>query len=147
MRYHINEPDASAEVFEEEVLAINLGTGDYHSLRGAGVVVWRLLAEGHDSVAAARWLAAHWDRDEAATRAELEALATSLVDRQVLRPAAASASPAALTPPPWLAEAPRAYAEPILETYADMQDLLLIDPIHEVDVTGWPHQPEPKPDA
>jgi hypothetical protein len=27
---------------------------------------------------------------------------------------------------------------PVLNKYTDMQDLLLLDPIHEVDATGWP---------
>jgi hypothetical protein len=35
----------------------------------------------------------------------------------------------------------RAFAEPILQKYTDMEALLLADPIHEVDKsTGWPHQ-------
>ena len=36
------------------------------------------------------------------------------------------------------------YEPPVLETYTDMQDLVLLDPVHEVDATGWPH---PKPDV
>jgi len=35
------------------------------------------------------------------------------------------------------------FAPPVLEVYTDMQDLLLLDPIHDVDETvGWP---SPKP--
>ena len=30
------------------------------------------------------------------------------------------------------------YAAPKLATYSDLQDLLLLDPIHDVDETGWP---------
>ena len=29
---------------------------------------------------------------------------------------------------------------PIIEKFTDMQELLLLDPIHEVDEKGWPHQ-------
>lgn len=29
----------------------------------------------------------------------------------------------------------------MLRAYADMEDLLLLDPIHEVHETGWPNQP------
>ena len=32
------------------------------------------------------------------------------------------------------------YAAPKLSTYTDMQELLLLDPIHEVDESGWPAQ-------
>jgi len=31
------------------------------------------------------------------------------------------------------------FALPVLHKYTDMQELLLIDPIHEVDETGWPN--------
>jgi hypothetical protein len=31
------------------------------------------------------------------------------------------------------------WAEPVLDKYTDMQELLLLDPIHEVDDAGWPH--------
>ena len=36
-----------------------------------------------------------------------------------------------------------AFETPVLEKYTDMAELLLLDPIHDVDATGWPH---PAPD-
>jgi len=27
----------------------------------------------------------------------------------------------------------------VVEKYTDMQDLVLLDPVHEVDERGWPH--------
>jgi hypothetical protein len=35
--------------------------------------------------------------------------------------------------------APGAYEAPKLSAYTDMQELLLLDPIHEVDESGWPN--------
>ena len=32
------------------------------------------------------------------------------------------------------------FEAPSLEKYTDMQDLVLLDPVHEVDQTGWPRQ-------
>jgi hypothetical protein len=34
------------------------------------------------------------------------------------------------------------FAEPALEKHTDMQDLILLDPVHEVDARGWPHAAE-----
>ena len=31
------------------------------------------------------------------------------------------------------------FVPPTLEKYTDMQDLVLLDPVHEVDERGWPH--------
>jgi hypothetical protein len=39
---------------------------------------------------------------------------------------------------------PGAFQPPTLESYNDMQDLLLLDPIHDVDDMGWPQK---APDA
>ena len=33
------------------------------------------------------------------------------------------------------------FVPPSIQRYSDMQDLLLVDPIHEVDPTGWPARP------
>jgi hypothetical protein len=30
------------------------------------------------------------------------------------------------------------FEKPILEKHSDMQDFLLVDPIHEIDYTEWP---------
>jgi hypothetical protein len=30
------------------------------------------------------------------------------------------------------------WSSPVLSIYDDMQDLLLLDPIHDVDESGWP---------
>jgi hypothetical protein len=34
---------------------------------------------------------------------------------------------------------PAAFEPPLLEKFTDMEDLLLLDPVHEVDGRGWPH--------
>jgi hypothetical protein len=33
------------------------------------------------------------------------------------------------------------FEQPRLHKYSDMEDLLLLDPIHDVDETGWPNVP------
>ena len=38
------------------------------------------------------------------------------------------------------ADAARVFEAPRLEKYTDMQDLVLLDPVHEVDEQGWPQQ-------
>ena len=37
---------------------------------------------------------------------------------------------------------PQAFDAPRLERYTDMQDLVLLDPVHQVDDTGWPRTKE-----
>lgn len=145
--YRINEPDVSAEVFETEVLAINLGSGHYHSLRESAVPLWRLLVEGRSAEDAAALLAVQLSAPAAEVLADSLALTANLVEREVLvktgAPAAPVSPPAAA--PSWLGDFKPPYVKPLFDTYTDMKDLLLLDPIHEVDVSGWPHQPASRP--
>ena len=40
------------------------------------------------------------------------------------------------------AEAMLHFSAPVVETFADLQDLIVLDPVHEVDATaGWPNRP------
>ena len=49
------------------------------------------------------------------------------------------AAPDALPPAPARPAVRRAFCEPRVETFSDLQDLFLVDPIHDVDEAGWPH--------
>lgn len=142
MPYRLNEPDASAEIFDEEVLAINLSNGHYHSIRGTGVPMWKLLIAGSGEPHVVQAMQAAYDTDRAAIEADVRGFVQRLVDAGLLveDAAAVSAPPAAPTRP----TDPAGYSPPIFESHADMQELLLIDPIHDVDVkVGWPMRASP----
>jgi hypothetical protein len=63
----------------------------------------------------------------------VQALLKDLAAEDLISPTESAGS--AATPGPGT-RAP--YAAPTLQKHTDMQDLLLLDPIHEVDETGWP---------
>ena len=37
---------------------------------------------------------------------------------------------------------PMAFEKPVIEKFSDMQEMLLLDPIHEVSEMGWPNEAE-----
>jgi hypothetical protein len=55
--FHLNEANVSAEVFDTEVLSINLLSGHYYSLRESAIPLWRLIIAGHSLEQAAALLA------------------------------------------------------------------------------------------
>lgn len=137
-RYRVNEPNVVYEAFDEEVILVNLDTGNYYSVRGSGPAVWMALAQGvSQEELAARIHAATGTTDDA-TGADLASFAQQLVAAELLvpsdRPPAASGADIA-----W----PGGFTAPVLEIYTDMQDLLLLDPIHDVDTAGWPLAKDP----
>jgi hypothetical protein len=135
--YRINEPDVTAESFDGEVIVINLASGRYHSLRGAGTWLWQALATGLDRrEAIERLVAAGNDAGDA--EQQVSAFIDRLLSEELVVEVAERADLQAAD-----VEPPAVYLAPSIETFTDMESLLLIDPIHEVDVRGWPHTPEP----
>ena len=76
--------------------------------------------------------------DPATIRTDVNELPEKLRDAGLIAPdpdgRQASAEQGSVPAPP----AAGAYETPILERYTDMQEYLLIDPIHGVDERGWP---------
>lgn len=121
------------ERVEDEVIAINLATGTYFSLRDSAADVWTMLVDGADADGAAAALAAAHDLDAATVTTDVQAFADALIEAGLLEENADAAPLPAAVP-----SGTGAYAAPVVERYDDMEELLLLDPIHEVDDAGWP---------
>jgi len=150
-RYRINTPRVVHENFEHEVVIVNLDTGRYYCLQRTGVALWHGLAAGETPADIVAAFEREYDAtSEVITDAVQSAIATLVAEELIVADAprdpsapAAAPRPAAVEPGPR-----RRFEAPTLETYTDMQDLLLLDPIHEVDEAGWPYAAEaPRKDA
>jgi len=135
--YQLGSPAVVHETIDGEVIMVNLDTGCYYSLDGAGAVVWAQLMQGaslaHTVEAVGRiYTASHGDLETA-----LQRLLADLLAENLLKPRDAGAARAILPKLP-AADGQRPFVTPVLNKHTDMQDLLLLDPIHEVDEAGWP---------
>jgi len=135
-RFRINRPNVISEVFDDEVVAINFETGSYYGMRGTARDIWNAL----DSEIALDTLAARYQGDAGTIAAEVERFLERLLDEHLVAPRSGAPSAAGGSPP---VETRIPWQSPALEIYKDMQDLLLLDPIHEVDETGWPARKPP----
>jgi len=132
-----SHPRVVHETIDGEVILIQIETGYYYSLCGSGARMWRLLERGRSiAEVAAALQQAYGANDEIATA--VERLTVELRDETLLEPLDGEAPPA--VEDETVAEAPGQFEPPVLERYEDMQDFLLVDPIHEVDDTGWPNK-------
>lgn len=127
------------ETFDDEVVVINLENGCYYSLTGSAPIIWEILDEATsgDEIAAelARRCgcrAAEVGRDVAGFLKELEA--------EGLVVGAPAADRPHETTPRQEAAAAAGFARPEMKKYTDQRELLLLDPIHEVDDLGWPEK-------
>lgn len=124
-------PQCVAEDFDGEIVILNMDDGIYYSVHDAGAEIWRDLAAGHP-VDTLTGLASG---DERLAKA-IEAFSADLVDKGLMRPAVAANGPDA--PPTLDIERMGAGALPALESYADMQSLLMLCPVHEDGPDGAP---------
>jgi hypothetical protein len=131
-------PWITHERLDDEVIAINLETGEYFALDDVAADAWTLLTAGVGLEDAAGVLAERYDVGAERVRADLSAYVAELDHNRLLMPdratTAAPASPIELPPP----ARPLEYAPPAVTRYDDLEVLLRLDPVHEVDEAGWP---------
>ena len=118
-------PDVIDEAFDGEAVLVHMGTGCYFSLNAAATAVWALLQDGRSPEAIAASLG--WESSL------VEAFVERLRAEMLVEEAEVDAGTT-------LVDAPPAESEPVLQRFSDMQDLLMLDPIHDIDLDGdgWP---------
>ncbi|MGH2632322.1 MAG: PqqD family protein [Tepidiformaceae bacterium] len=141
----VNRPNVVDETLDGEALIVNLGTGVYYSIASTGEVIWRMLVEGMPPAAVTSHLQAMFDVTEHTAADSVAGFVEELLAEELLVPGEDGAPKTGIANSTDAIDGPRAaFVLPELKRYADMQDLLLLDPVHDVDERGWP---EALPDA
>jgi hypothetical protein len=131
------------ETIDGETILIHLETGAYYSLEGSGAEMWNLLASGCSVDELCNEVAKRYPGNEDVTGAA-RTFASEVLREQLLEPAANLDA----TPPAAPEAVPgKPFEAPALNKYTDMEYFLLLDPIHEVEEAGWPHERPAEPDA
>jgi hypothetical protein len=130
--YRVCAPAVVSEVIDGEAIIMDLRSGHYFSADGSGALVWQAVADGCGRAAILAWAAEAFDAEPARVSADIDAFLAQLTEHGLVEAQEVEVAPA---PAP---VARGAYRTPVLAVYTDMQDLLLLDPIHDVDEAGWP---------
>jgi Coenzyme PQQ synthesis protein D (PqqD) len=141
-RFEANS-DVLHEAIDGEVIIIDLATGTYYSLRDSAADVWGFVQRspgiGTRELADAlahRYATNGADVESAVMRFMEDLLAEGLVRTSTRRTETTGADVAGMGSNGGPAAA---FAPPVLERFTDMQDLVLLDPVHQVGESGWPH--------
>ena len=135
-----NTPHVVYENFDDEFVLVHLVSGIYYSLSETASYLWECLKQGFPEKQILESVIESTSRLEEA--AAVKDFIDELVreDLIVLREQCDNQPSISTIPnPPWDKSA---YRPPRMERFTDMQDLLLLDPIHEVDASGWPRTPQ-----
>jgi hypothetical protein len=140
--YRVNDPAVVYQAFTGEVVLINLETGNYYSLSKAGADVWSLIVTGTNTADLEERIVRQHIGEPAAIRGAVGQFLQTLADEKLIVPNEAVEAPAAANPASPSAAAERVPLDGLeLQKYSDMQELLALDPVHDVDEFGWPGRP------
>jgi hypothetical protein len=140
-RFRINNPPIVHESFEDETLMVNLETGSYYSISASGVAIVRALEDGATVGEIVDALCLRYTGSRRQTENAVHELITNMEQERLIVAATtqrvesnwrlhAAASDATGQKSP--------FEPPVLNKLTDLEELLALDPIHEVDATGWP---------
>ena len=130
----LNAPLVVSETIEQETILLHHGTGNYFNTTGAGATICEALAATATLDDVVSRLNQTYDIDGAAAREAALRFLDLLAAHDLIAPGnGVNGLPAISAPavrPP--------FVEPELGVHTDLADMLLLDPIHDVDEAGWP---------
>jgi hypothetical protein len=139
--FSIKKPDVVHETIDGETVIVNLENGVYYSLRDSAVDIWNMIEGGANAEELLGMLLSRYEGSRNEIQGAVTDLLVELQEEGLVRVSAtksSSGSPATGAS----SDSKTAFVPPRLEKYSDMQELLLLDPIHEVDEDGWPNKAE-----
>ena len=144
--YQPNDADIIYENFGNEVVLINLKTGTYYSLVDSAQIIWECIVKRFCLSNVIRVFGSEKDnkikeevcrfidelKEEKLIVSSDQVNGERKVNREIVTPHDAFKA--------------NTFTPPVLKKYTDQQELLLLDPIHDVSDLGWPVKDQGNPD-
>ena len=146
-RFRVNTPTVTHETIDGEAVIINLDSGNYYSLVDAGSFIWNLFEQGASPSEVQNLVLQAYRGNTQDIDQGVQDLLAQLQQENLIVPVDGAVEPSGPNPvaPSNNGHDKPSFTTPSLHKYSDMQELLLLDPIHDVDDAGWP-KPVPNPD-
>lgn len=141
-RFKINEPKVIQETIEGESVIVNLASGNYFSVDKIGAEIWENIEKGRSVEEILDHIFRLYNGDPDSIENSVKQLIDELIKEELVVPDSSTmADSTRISDVKGVSEQgqKKGFEAPVLKKYTDMQDLLLLDPIHEVDETGWPN--------
>ncbi|MBX9773734.1 MAG: PqqD family protein [Xanthobacteraceae bacterium] len=133
--YAFNSADFAFETFANEIVVLNVVEGTYFAFGGSSIDIWDALANRRPVQAIVDATAARHGVPARLVEQELSNFIAKLAAEKILLAAQPADDPISLPASP----PTRGFQPFSFEKHDDMEDLLTLDPIHDVDPErGWP---------
>lgn len=134
-RFCIYDKNIISDVFGEEVVLVNLESGMYFSLRTTATQVWIRLQNNYSVDEIIVELEKLYEVPNEELSKQTNDLIGELIDKKLIRLSdATEKNPVAINENHQKGN----FSPLVLEVFSDMQEILLLDPVHDVDKAGWP---------
>jgi len=137
-RFSINGSAVASEVIDGEAIMMHQASGDYFSADGVGCLIWQWIGDGRSRNQMLDLLKQGFACEPAEIESGVDSFLADLLSHQLVSEVGEGDDPRPGPVAKTSIEPGAAYAPPVLSVYSDMRDLLLLDPIHEVEESGWP---------
>jgi hypothetical protein len=132
----IDERRFAHEAVDGEVIIMDVEEGTYYALGGSASQIWPVLVGGAAFQEILDWAARRFPDASEKTPGAIETFLATLTDEGIISQQEVDPGASLAIPGP----AGEPFALPTFDKYTDMQDILTLDPIHDVDDLGWPHR-------
>lgn len=136
-RFEVVGQDIVHETIEGEVVIVNLENGFYYSMEKTGCHVWNMIMGGCSMGEIVQKLSDCFPDQTDEISMSTASVIHELLSENLIRQSTGSGRRAVAEN--LSLELGDNFAPPVLAKYKEMQDLLLVDPIHEVADSGWPN--------
>ena len=145
-RFRVNTPTVTHETIDGEAVIINLDSGNYYSLVEEGSFIWGLVEKGASASDVQNAVLQSYQGSAEDIDRGVQELLAELQQENLIVPLDGSGEVFDLNQALLSnnGQDKPSFNPPLLNKYSDMQELLLLDPIHDVDEAGWP-KPNPDP--
>lgn len=140
-RFKLKSPEVIHEIIDGEAVIVNMTNGKYYSTDKSGAFIWSLIDQGLPVGHIVDHVAKRYTGNIEQIEKGVYQIIEQLQQENLITPDVSDHLDATVD---WNKEIPAQekllFEEPLLHHYTDMEDLLLLDPIHEVEDSGWPNQ-------
>ena len=142
LRFKINKPGVVYEKFDNELVLINLDSGNYYSFEKIGADIWGFIQSGASETEIIEEISQRYAESLSTIEDAVKNFLSELKEEGLIVPyetQEAESTKSLHNKNSIGSETEKLIFEsPVLSKFTNMQDFLLVDPIHEIDFTDWP---------
>lgn len=126
------------ENIDGETMLVRLDTGNYYSMNQTGGQIWSLIEKEVAEDQIVSEFTALYGTDKNITE-QIRLFIRQLIAEDLIFPNGNSPEAKIAFEPDSLQKLTDSFEPPLISKYSDMQELLILDPIHDVSDAGWPN--------